>query len=442
MNFLLQPNRKFKPNEDWVYYTKSVYGQEEINAVVKTLKEDWLGNGKYTIEFEKRVAALFGKKYGLFVNSGSAANLLAFELLNLPAGGEVITPAMTFGTTMAPIIQKSLRPVVIDSKIGTYNIDLDLIEKAITFKTVAIMVPQIMGNINDMVRLREICDKYKLKLIEDSCDSIGGTFLGRPSGSWADITTTSFYASHNVTAGGGGGMIMCDDLATITRAKVMRDWGRALPEHFEHYEGAFDERYNFKLDNIDYDGKFAFLEVGYNMKAVEMQAAFGLVQLDRLEFFNKIRKENFEKIYRFLKQYEQFFILPEEIPGASSYWLAFPVTLRENCGIERKELLRFLESNHIQTRVLFAGNILRHPAYRLNRFNIRIGSSLTNADHIMKNTFLLASHHGLNDDMIAHVTKTIKEFLIQKGLLYSEFDYLHSQFAQNKPAEEDIWPVA
>jgi CDP-6-deoxy-D-xylo-4-hexulose-3-dehydrase len=414
MNFLLQPDKKFKPGDDWIYYTKSVYGQEEIDAVVKALKEDWLGNGKYTIEFEQKVAEIFGKKYGLFVNSGSAANLLAFELLDLPKDGEVITPAMTFGTTIAPIVQKGLVPVVIDSKVGSYNIDVDLIEKAITSKTVAIMIPQIMGNINDMVRLRELCDKHSLKFIEDSCDSIGGKLKGKPSGSWSDITTTSFYASHNVTAGGGGGMIMCDDKDMIVRAKVLRDWGRALPEHYEHYEGAFDERYNFKLDNIDYDGKFAFLEVGYNMKAVEMQAAFGLVQLGRLDFFNKIRSGNFKKIYNFLKKYEKYFILPEELPDAEVFWLAFPVTIREESGIVRKDLLRFLETNHIQTRVLFAGNILRHPAYRNKHYNIKIGSSLTNADTVMKNTFLLAAHHGLNDDMISYLESKIEEYIKEK----------------------------
>jgi CDP-6-deoxy-D-xylo-4-hexulose-3-dehydrase len=301
--------------------------------------------------------------------------------------------------------------------LGSYNIDINLIEQAISYKTVALMIPQIMGNLNDMVALRALRDKYRLKLIEDSCDSLGGKLHGKPSGSWADITTTSFYASHNVTAGGGGGMIMCDDKATITRAKVLRDWGRALPEHYEHYEGAFDERYNFKLDGIDYDGKFAFLEVGYNMKAVEMQAAFGLVQLDRLDYFNKIRRENFDKIYRFLKKHERFFVLPEELPGAEVFWLAFPVTLKEDSGIVRKEFLRFLESNHIQTRVLFAGNILRHPAYRMNPYGFRVAGSLENADKVMKQTFLLASHHGLNNDMIEYLTSKIEEFLKLKGLL-------------------------
>jgi CDP-6-deoxy-D-xylo-4-hexulose-3-dehydrase len=423
MNFLLEPERKFKAGEDWVYYTKSVYGQEEIDAVVQALKEDWLGNGKYTIEFEKQVAALFGKKYGLFVNSGSAANLLAFELLNFAPGAEIITPALTFGTTIAPIVQKGLVPVLVDSKVGSYNIDIDLVEKAITYKTVAIMLPQIMGNLNDMPRLRELCDRYKLKLIEDSCDSLGGKLQGQPSGSWSDITTTSFYASHNITAGGGGGMIMTDDKDLITRAKVLRDWGRALPEHYEHYEGAFEERYNFKLDGIDYDGKFAFLEVGYNMKAVEMQAAFGLAQLKRLEMFNKIRSANFEKIFRFFRKYEEFFILPEQLPGAEVYWLAFPVTIREESGIVRKELLQWLETNHIQTRVLFSGNILRHPAYRSRQNSMRAATDLKNADFTMKNTFLVAAHHGLNDDMIGHLTLKVEEFLKQKGLLFPNISF-------------------
>ena len=417
MNFLLNPEEKFKAGVDWIHYTKAIYGQEEIDAVVTALKEDWLGNGKYTEEFERRVAALFGKKYGLFVNSGSSANLLTLELLNFPEGSEVITPACTFGTTIAPIIMKGLVPVVVDSKIATYNIDIDKIEAAITFKTVAIMVPHATGSLNDMPRLRELCDKYRLKLIEDSCDTQGSRINGQPTGIWSDITTTSFYASHNMTAGGGGGMIMTDDQSLIKKAKVFRDWGRALPERFEHYEGAFEERYNFSLDGIDYDGKFVFMDLGYNMKGVEMQAAFGLVQLQRLPYFNQIRKNNFDRIYRFFKKYEQFFILPEELPGSETYWLSFPVTVRDGSGIVRKELMKHLESNHIQTRLLFAGNILRHPAYKFKNHNIRIATSLEGADKVMRDTFLIACHHGLNDDMINHLTGTIEKFLQQKGLV-------------------------
>ncbi len=281
------------------------------------------------------------------------------------------------------------------------------------------MVPHAVGSINDMPRLREICDRYKLKLIEDSCDTQGARLNGKPTGFWSDITTTSFYASHNMTAGGGGGMVMTDDPEVKRRGKILRDWGLALPERYEHYEGAFEERYNFSLDGIDYDGKFVFMELGYNLKAVEMQAAFGLVQLSRLPEFNKKRHENFEKLYRFFRKYEQFFILPEELPNAESYWLSFPVTIRESAGIARKEMLKFFEVHKIQTRLLFAGNILRHPAYKTLQNKVRVPGTLTNADYVMKNTFLVACHHGLTDEMIEYLSKQIEEFLRQKGLLYS-----------------------
>jgi CDP-6-deoxy-D-xylo-4-hexulose-3-dehydrase len=276
------------------------------------------------------------------------------------------------------------------------------------------MVPHAVGSINDMVRLREICDRHKLKLIEDSCDTHGSLLHGKPTGVWSDITTTSFYASHNMTAGGGGGMVMCDDPEMIKRAKMFRDWGRALPERYEHYEGAFEERYNFKLDDIDYDGKFVFMELGYNMKAVEMQAVFGLVQLKRLPEFNRKRGENFNKLYKFFKKHEQFFILPQLLPGAEAYWLSFPVTIREGSGIARKEMLKFFETHKIQTRLLFAGNILRHPAYKKLQDKVRVVGELKNADYIMKNTFLTACHHGLNDEMIKYLTNKIEEFLTKK----------------------------
>ena len=204
---------------------------------------------------------------------------------------------------------------------------------------------------------------------------------------------------------------MVDSPEEKKRAKMFRDWGRALPERYEHYEGAFEERYNFKLDNIDYDGKFVFMELGYNMKAVEMQAAFALVQLKRLKEFNRIRAENFQKIYNFFKKHEQHFILPETLPGAEIYWLSFPVTLREEAGITRKEMLKFLETHKIQTRLLFAGNLLRHPAYKKLQDKVRVVGELTNADYVMKNTFLVACHHGLNDDMIGYLTGKIEEFL-------------------------------
>jgi len=416
MNFLLYPEKKFKPGEDWIYYAKAVYGQEEINAITKMLGEDWLGNGKYTEEFESKVAALYGKKYGLFVNSGSSALLLAYELFNFASGSEIITPACTFGTTISTMLMKGLVPVLVDSTIGTYNIDIDKIESAITLKTVAITVPHAVGSINDMVRLRAICDRYRLKLIEDSCDTIGSKLHGKPTGTWSDVTVTSFYASHGMTAGGGGGMLMVDDEAMKRRAKVFRDWGRSLPEYVE---GKFEDRYSISVGGVPYDGKFTFEEVGYNMKAVEMQAVFGLVQLQRLEEFNKIRARTFDQLYRFFRAYEKYFILPEMIPGAEVYWLSFPVSIREDSGLERQELLQFLEAHKIQSRLLFAGNIVRHPAYHGKKHNMRIATELTNADYVMKNTFLVACHQAMTDPMVEYITSKIKEFLFRKGLTYS-----------------------
>lgn len=263
MNFLLHPDKKFRPGEDWIFYAKAVYGKEEIEAVNKVLLEDWLGNGKYTEEFENRVAALYGKKYGLFVNSGSSALLLAYELFNFAPGSEVITPACTFGTTISTMLMKNLVPVLVDSTVGTYNIDIDKIEAAISLKTVAITVPHAVGSVNDMVRLREICDKYRLKLIEDSCDTIGSKLHNKPTGTWSDVTATSFYASHGITAGGGGGMLMTDNADFKRQAKVFRDWGRSLPEYVE---GKFEDRYSVKVGGVPYDGKFTFEEVGYNIK--------------------------------------------------------------------------------------------------------------------------------------------------------------------------------
>ncbi len=414
MNFLLHPDKKFRPGEDWIFYAKAVYGKEEIEAVNKVLLEDWLGNGKYTEEFENRVAALYGKKYGLFVNSGSSALLLAYELFNFAPGSEVITPACTFGTTISTMLMKNLVPVLVDSTVGTYNIDIDKIEAAISLKTVAITVPHAVGSVNDMVRLREICDKYRLKLIEDSCDTIGSKLHNKPTGTWSDVTATSFYASHGITAGGGGGMLMTDNADFKRQAKVFRDWGRSLPEYVE---GKFEDRYSVKVGGVPYDGKFTFEEVGYNMKGVEMQAVFGLAQLDRLSEFNRIRARTFDQLYRFFVNYEQFFILPKTIPGAEVYWLSFPVSVREGVGFDRQELLRYLESYKIQSRLLFAGNIIRHPAYVNKVHKMRIATPLPNADFVMRNAFLVACHQAMTDEMVLYITSKIQDFLKEKGLI-------------------------
>lgn len=400
------PKHSFIPGKDRIFYAQSVYGQEEIDAVVEALHGNWLGPGELTEKFEKEIAKIFGKKYGLFVNSGSSANLLATEIANLPKDSEVITQACAFPTSVSPIIFKGLIPVFVDSKAGTYNIDAGKVEKAITPKTKAILVAHTMGNINDMERLTKICKKYKLLFIEDSCDIIGGKFDGKPTGIYSDITTTSFYAPHHLTAAGGGGMVMTNDGDLAKEAKVFRDWGRALPENDDEN---IEERFSFKVGDTDYDGKFTYLKMGYNFKPVEIQAAFGLVQLKKLSIFNRTRSGNFQKLYNFFKNWQDYFILPETHPKAEVYWLAFPLTIRQDSPIERRDLLTYLEASKIQTRLGFSGNILHHDGFK----NIlhRIHSNLENANTIMKRSFVIGCHHGMTDAMVDYVCEVFENYL-------------------------------
>ena len=399
-------NKTFVPGKDWVWYSRAIYGEKEIAAVVESLNSDWLAPGEYTRRFDRAVADKFGQQHGLFVNSGSSANLLAVQVFNLPVGGEVITPACTFSTTVNPLLMRGLIPVFVDVHLDTFNVDIDMVEAAIGPKTVALMIPQLVGNLNDMKRLRALADKHNLVLIEDSCDSIGGTIDGEPTGKYADATTTSFYASHIMTAAGGGGMVMFKKEELAKEAKVLRDWGRALPEHFDESP---DKRFVFALQGVPHDGKFIFTELGYNFKGIDLQAAFGLVQLERLEEFAQIRKRNFAVLNEFFAQYPQHFILPRELPSADVRWLAYPITLRTDSTIKRVDLMRFLEENKIQTRVLFSGNILRHPPYA----NIphRVVGELKNADTILSQCMLIGCHHGLREEHLNYVKEKFAEFI-------------------------------
>ncbi len=401
---MFQGTGKFRPGKDKVHYALAVYGDEEHRAVQKSLKEGWLGLGKYTEEFEKKFAALVGKKYGVILTSGSAANLLALEILRLPYGAEVITPACTFSTTFSTIIKNHLIPVVADSEIGTYNLDLRNLPNMLSQKTCAILVPHTVGSVNDMVTLQSFAKKHKLYLIDDSCDTIGSRFGGKPTGAYSDLTTNSFYASHHITAAGGGGMLTMNDPALRNHALAHRDWGRGGNNAED-----LKSRFQFNLDGIPYDGKYTYTAVGYNLKPVELQSAFALAQLKKLPKFNKIRERNFNSLYKFFEGYQDFFILPASHPKAESSWLAFPLTLKDNVPFSRHDLLHFLESNNIQTRLLFAGNILRHPAYK----NVphRVVGTLANADKIMRDSFLIGMNHGLTPAHIDYMKDKFSEFL-------------------------------
>jgi len=297
------------------------------------LKTPQIVAGKKAAEFEGRIAKLFGKKYGLLVNSGSSANLLALEVLGLPKGSEVITPVLTFATTVSPILKTGLVPVFVDVKMGSYLLDIDQVKSMITKKTRALMVPSLFGNIPDLPRLHAITKKHKIYLIEDSCDTLGAKIRGRSTGIYSDISTTSFYASHIVTAAGEGGMVCLNNPDWYSKTRILSGWGRrsSLNETED-----IDKRYKMKIGGVPYDAKFVFSEIGYNMRTTELSAAFGLAQLKKLDRYTAIRRKNFAALTEFFGEYDQYFFLPDQMHGVETAWLAFPLTVNPTRCTESK----------------------------------------------------------------------------------------------------------
>lgn len=368
------------------------YGEEEIKAVEQCLRDGWIaGFGPRSIEFENKVARYFGKKYGVFVNSGSSACLLALACLRLPKGSEVITPACTFSTTVAPMVQLGLKPIFCDVELTSYVPSVKQIVDKITDYTKVIMIPNLIGNKPDWKAIRQhliSINRNDIILIEDSADTMTYT-------EETDISTTSFYASHVITAGGSGGMVMYNDETLRDVCLQFRDWGR-IGNNAEEV----DERFNHKVDGIPYDFKFLYGVLGYNFKSSEMNAAFGLVQMEKLDKFVGIRRANIERYIENLKDVSEI-TLPDD--SIKPNWLAIPLQYEDRLG-----LLTYLEENDIQTRVTFAGNITRHPVYReyLDTFE--------NADTIMKNGFLLGAHHGMTIEDVDYVCDKIKSYVNTK----------------------------
>ena len=364
------------------------YGEEEIKAVEQCLRDGWLaGFGPRSIEFEEKIAKEFGKKYGVFVNSGSSACLLAIAALDLPKGSKIITPALTFSTTLAPIIQLGYIPIFIDSNLTSYVPDVQDILDAVTEEVKAIMIPNLIGNKPNWKAIRDglkEMGREDIFIIEDSADTVTYT-------KESDVSTTSFYASHVITAGGMGGMVMYNDEKHVKRALMYRDWGR-IGDNSEN----MDERFAHDVDGLPYDYKFLYGVLGYNMKCSEMSAAFGLVQLERFQTFKQKRRDNIKRYLENLKDVKEL-ILPDD--SIEPNWLAIPLQTER-----RLELLNYLEEQNIQTRVTFAGNVTRHPVYR------EYLQDFENADTVMKNGFLLGAHHGMDLDDVDYVCDKIKEF--------------------------------
>lgn len=391
-----------------VYYARPSYGDEEWRAVERVLDDpENLVGGDATEELERRVADLLGKDHGLMVNSGSSANLLAVEALDLDPGAEVVTPLVTFSTTVAPLVQTGLVPVFVDVGVGDYLVDVASVPETITDDTAAILVPSLLGNVPDYPRLREIADDHDLYLLEDSADTLGATVRGQPAGSFSDVSTTSFYGSHVVTAFGTGGLVAVDDEAWYRRLKKLRGWGRASAVD---EPDDIDERLETSLDGIRYDSKFVFDEVGYNFLPTEASAAFGVEQVKKLDEFAERRRAVFDELRSFFGEYREWFVLPEQRDDVDTTWLAFPLTVRDEAPFDRNELVRYFERTGIQTRSLWSGNLLKHPGFADVEARLPF-DEYPNADRIMRDAFVVGAHQSMTDDDVEYVKTAFREFV-------------------------------
>ncbi len=407
---------KFIPGKTLIKYAGRVYDEKELINLADASLDFWLTAGRYTHRFEKELAKFLGIKYCLLTNSGSSANLLAVSALTSPLlkerrlkpGDEVITTACGFPTTLNPIIQNNLVPIFIDVDLGTYNIQVDKIEEAITEKTKAIFVAHTLGNPANLDRIMKIVKKYNLWFCEDNCDSLGSKYKGRYTGTFGHISTCSFYPAHHITMGEGGA-VLTDDPLLRRIILSFRDWGRDCwcePGH----DNTCGKRFSWKLGKLPfgYDHKYIYSHIGYNLKITDMQAAVGVAQLEKLPRFIEERKKNFAFLYENLKKYEKYFILPRPTKNSEPSWFGFPISIKEDAPFTRADIVNYLEENKVATRMLFGGNLSKQPAYLNVKY--RIFGSLKNTDLVMNNLFWIGVYPGLTKEKLDYVGQTIYQF--------------------------------
>jgi len=408
--------KDFIPGVSYVPVSGKFIGSLEVKNMVEASLDGWLTTGRFNDKFEEKLSIFLGVKCLLTVNSGSSANLIAFSTLTSPKlkdraiqkGDEVISVAAGFPTTVNPIIQFGAIPVFIDIKIPTYNIDENLIEEAITKKTKAIMLAHTLGNPFNIKKIKEICEKYKLWLIEDSCDALGSKFDNKNVGTFGDLASLSFYPAHHITMGEGGA-VFTNSKKLERIAESFRDWGRDC--YCEPgKDNTCNKRFSWQLGDLPfgYDHKYTYSHLGYNMKITDMQAACGLAQLDRLEGFIKKRKENFNFLYKNLKNLEDFLILPEPEKNSEPSWFGFPLTLKKNNRYNRNDLVKHLNDYKIGTRLLFSGNLTKQPY--MKNINFKVHGNLENTDLIMENTFWIGLYPGLSKQHLEYSVLKIKSF--------------------------------
>ena len=395
-----------------VRYGGALYDQSEIDAVVAQLHDPiGLLPGKKVVEFERRVAAYMGKQHGVMVNSGSSALMVAMRLANLQEGAEVITPALTFSSDVAAIYHAGCTPVFIDVGIDDYQAQIDQIEASVGPLTRAILIPDLMGGICDWDRVREIADRHDLFVIHDSADTLGGTLRGQPTAARADISITSFSPHHIITALGTGGMVCFDDDGLLDRALSLRAWGRSSEKFlYGSRQADSDGRFLEDLDGIEYDGLFIFEEQAYGFIPSECGAAFGIEQMNKIERLWKLREERFLWHSEFLRQHEKKFVLPTILPDTETTWLCYPLQLRKDSGLRRRAFQQTLEDAGIMCRVIFSGNITRHPMMKGKPYRVH-PDGLDHCDQIMEQGAMLPCHPTMSREDCDYVYEVIEEFL-------------------------------
>jgi len=410
-------NNSFKAGETYVNYAGRVYDSEEMVTLVDAALDFWLTAGRYAEEFEKELAGFLGAEHCLLTNSGSSANLLAVSALTSPLlkerrlkpGDEVITTACGFPTTVNPILQNGLVPVFVDVSLGTYNINTDQLERALSPRTRALIIAHTLGNPADLDAITLFCRKHRLWFIEDNCDALGSQYKGKFTGTFGDISTCSFYPAHHITMGEGGALLTNNPLL---RRSILsfRDWGRDCwcdPGN----DNTCNKRFAQKFGGLPYgyDHKYVYSHIGYNLKVTDLQAAIGVAQLKKLPGFIKARRENFRFLKKFLSKYEDLLLLPEAVAGAVPSWFGFPILVRKDTSFTRNDIVNYLETHKIATRMLFGGNLIRQPAYKNSIY--KVSGKLPNTDTVMERLFWIGVYPGIDKQRLEYVCNCFDEYL-------------------------------
>jgi len=413
----------FTPGETFVNYGGRVYDERELQSAVEAVLDFWLTDGPRVETFSERLGQYVGLKRILTVNSGSSANLVAMTTLRsrqldhpLQPGDEVITPAATFPTTVAPIVQNQLMPVFVDCKLGTYNINVNLLEAALSEKTRAVFVPHILGNPVEMDVVMDFAQAHNLYMIEDTCDALGSRYDGAYCGTFGHLSTFSFYPAHHITTGEGGA-VGTNDAKLYHIAHSIRDWGRdCWCDHKSHRDGECRQRFDWEIPGLGepYDHRYYFTEIGYNLKMTDIQAAIGLPQIDKLPDFVAARQRNFKVLYEGLSRYADYLVLPVWSPKADPAWFAFTIAVRERAPFTRRDLNDYLRERKIETRYLFAGNILHQPGYR--DIPHRVATPMPETERVLKSAFFIGVYPGMDDARLGYILQVFEDFFTARGL--------------------------